>query len=501
MMRRGIIFRHESIGAASAAPSGAQARIKLMQDTLDQLTGIVSSINSFVWGPWFLIPLLCGTGLYFTIRLRFVQVVRFGFAWGRLFGRFNLHGKEAGKEGMSSFQAVSTAVAAQIGTGNLVGAMTALISGGPGAIFWMWVAAFFGMATNFSEACLAQVYKTKDASGQTVGGPAYYISHGLRRFKWATGLAAFFAVSIIVALGFMGNMVQANSIADAFKNAFSVPTWATGLALAVLAGAIFIGGLKSIARVSEKIVPIMAIAYIVVGLFVILMNYAHIPEMFRLIFVGAFNPSAVWGGTLGIGIAQAARYGIARGLFSNEAGMGSTPHAHAVAQVKHPVEQGVMGIAAVFLDTFIVLNITVFAVLSADIVSFGADGKPAMTGIALVQQAFSNHLPGQFFGYAFIALCLFFFAFSTIIGWYYFGESNIRYLFGPKGVRGYQVIVLLFIFMGSLLKINLVWELADLFNGVMVVPNLIAILLLSGTVVKLLRAYNKGEQYRREDYY
>lgn len=247
--------------------------------------------------------------------------------------------------------------------------------------------------------------------------------------------------------------------------------------------------------------PIMAIAYIVVGLFVILMNYAHIPEMFRLIFVGAFNPSAVWGGALGIGIAQAARYGIARGLFSNEAGMGSTPHAHAVAQVKHPVEQGVMGIAAVFLDTFIVLNITVFAVLSADIVSFGADGKPAMTGIALVQQAFSNHLPGQFFGYAFIALCLFFFAFSTIIGWYYFGESNIRYLFGPKGVRGYQVIVLLFIFMGSLLKINLVWELADLFNGVMVVPNLIAILLLSGTVVKLLRAYNKGEQYRREDYY
>ena len=462
-----------------------------MKQFLESLTTFIADMNGIVWGPYFLIPLLCGTGLYFTIRLGGVQVTKFGMGWKRLFGNFSLKGKEAGKHGMSSFQAVATAIAAQVGTGNLVGAMTALIMGGPGAIFWMWLAAFAGMATNFAEACIAQVYKTKDASGQTVGGPAYYISEGLGNTGFSKFLAGFFAVAIILALGFMGNMVQANSISDAFQNAFHIPTWVTGVVLALIAGAIFMGGVKRIASVTEKIVPIMAIVYIAVGLVVIGLNAKHIPEMFVVIFKGAFNPRAVWGGALGFGIGRAARYGIARGLFSNEAGMGSTPHAHAVANVKHPVEQGVLGIVAVFIDTFIVLNITVFTVLSSGVIKFEG-GEPVMKGIKLVQEAFSQHLFGSGFGYIFVAICLLFFAFSTIIGWYYFGETNIRYLFGTKALLPYRLLVVAFVFLGSLLKIDLVWELSDFFNGIMVIPNLIALIVLSGTVAKLLKDYNHG---------
>ena len=470
-----------------------------MEEFLQNLTNLVGSINGFVWGPYFLIPLLCGSGVFFTLRLRGVQLTKFGMGWSRLFGNFSLKGEKAGKHGMSSFQAVATAIAAQVGTGNLVGAMTALVMGGPGAIFWMWLAAFAGMATNFAEACIAQVYKTKDDSGQTVGGPAYYISRGLGNTGFSKFLAAFFAVAIILALGFMGNMVQANSISDAFLNAFSVPTWITGVVLAVIAGIIFLGGVKRIASVTEKVVPVMAIVYIFVGLIVIIINAHNIPEMFSMIFKGAFNPRSVWGGALGFGMGRAARYGIARGLFSNEAGMGSTPHAHAVATVDHPVEQGVLGIVAVFIDTFIVLNITVFTVLSAGIIKF-ENGQPVMKGIQLVQEAFSQHLFGHTFGYLFIAICLFFFAFSTIIGWYYFGETNIRYLFGKKGLIPYQILVVAFIFLGSLLKIDLVWELVDFFNGIMVIPNLLGLLLLSGTVVAVLKDYNSGKPYDVNNY-
>ena len=470
-----------------------------MEVFLQSLTDFVSKANGYVWGVYFLIPILCGTGLFFTIRLKGVQFAKFGQGWRQLLGNFSLMGEKAGKHGMSSFQAVATAIAAQVGTGNLVGAMTALIMGGPGAIFWMWLAALAGMATNFAEACIAQVYKTKDDSGQVVGGPAYYISQGLGNNGFSKFLGGFFAVTIILALGFMGNMVQANSISDAFQKAFNVPTYITGIALALIAGIIFMGGVKRIASVTEKIVPIMAIVYIFVGLIVVLINAAHIPAMFGMIFKGAFNPRAVWGGALGFGMARAARYGIARGLFSNEAGMGSTPHAHAVADVKHPVEQGVLGIVAVFIDTFIVLNITVFTVLSSNVIKFEGS-EPVTKGIQLVQETFSQHLFGTTFGYTFIAVCLLFFAFSTIIGWYYFGETNIRYLFGTKGLIPYQILVVAFVFLGSLLKIDLVWELSDLFNGIMVIPNLIGLIVLSGTVATLLKDYNAGKPFDASEY-
>jgi len=462
------------------------------------LNNCVESINSFLWGPYFLIALLCGTGLFFTIRLGFVQIFKFKMGLGKLFGNFSLHGEAAGKAGMSSFQAVATAIAAQVGTGNLVGATTALIMGGPGAIFWMWCAAFLGMATNFAEICLAQIYRTKDDSGHTIGGPAFYISRGLKG-KWAKFLAGFFAIAIIIALGFIGNMVQANSISDGFSGAFGIPQWLTGAFLALICALIFIGGVKAIARVAEKIVPLMALLYIVVGVVIIALNFHQIPEAISLIFKAAFDPSAAWGGATGASIAAAMRYGIARGLFSNEAGMGSTPHAHAAANVKHPVDQAVLGIMSVFIDTFVILNITVFVVLTANVISF-ENGKAVFTGITLVQEAFSSHIFGKTGGYSFVAICLFFFAFTTILGWYYFAEINVRYLFGAKAVKIFKILVVVFVFLGSLQKVDFVWSLADMFNGLMVVPNLIAIIILSPVVAKLLKDHDAGKEYDAKEY-
>ena len=469
-----------------------------MQNFLDKLTAIIDAINSFLWGPYFLIALLCGTGAYFTARLHLVQIFKFKMGARKLFGNFSLHGEAAGKSGMSSFQAVATAIAAQVGTGNLVGASTALVMGGPGAIFWMWCAAFLGMATNFAEICLAQIYRTRDDSGHMIGGPAFYISRGLKS-PFAKPLAAFFALAIIFALGFMGNMVQANSISDGFSSAFGIPKWVSGAALALICCVIFFGGVKAIARVAEKVVPLMAICYVLVGLVIIGSNFDKIPSVIALIFKAAFDPSAAWGGATGATIATAMRYGIARGLFSNEAGMGSTPHAHAAANVKHPVDQAVLGIMGVFVDTFIVLNITVFVVLSTDVVTF-ENGKAVFSGISLVQEAFGSQILGRSGGYGFVAICLFFFAFTTILGWYYFAEINVRYILGAKFVNLLQILVVAFVFIGSVQKIDLVWGLADMFNGLMVIPNLIAIILLSPVVVRLLSDFNDGKSYDANDY-
>lgn len=321
---------------------------------MEQLTKIVSEINGFLWGMYCLIPLLCGVGIYFTLKLDFIQIRRFGLAVKSTFGGLTLHGERAGKQGMSSFQSLATAIAAQVGTGNLAGAATAIAMGGPGAIFWMWIAAFFGMATIFAEAVLAQTYKTTDDQGHVTGGPAYYISKGLGSKK----LAAFFSISIIIALGFIGNMVQSNSIADAFQTAFSLPPLLIGVIISALAAFVFFGGMGRIAAFTEKVVPIMAALYLLGGLIVLLANASHIIPALKMVFVGAFDPAAATGGIIGAGVKEAMRYGVARGLFSNEAGMGSTPHAHAVAKVKYPAQQGFVAIVGVFVDTFIVLNMT-----------------------------------------------------------------------------------------------------------------------------------------------
>ncbi len=448
---------------------------------MDQLATLVSQVSDFVWNN-LLLYILVLTGIIFSIRLKFIQVRKFGEGMRRVFGGINLFGKQADKDGMSSFQALATAIAAQVGTGNIAGCATALISGGPGAIFWMWLSAFFGMATIYGEAVLAQKFKTRSETGEVIGGPVYYIRQA---FKGGFGkfLAGFFAVAIILALGLMGNMVQSNSIGDAFYNAFGVNKLIVGIIIAAIAAFIFLGGMKRIASVTEKMVPIMAALYIVGSLVVIIANIKNIPNVFYQIFVGAFNPTAVLGGAAGITVKAAMRFGVARGLFSNEAGMGSTPHAHAVAKVDKPEEQGIVAMIGVFLDTFVVLTLTALVILSTNSLGSGAEG------VALAQLAFSKVFGN--FGGVFIAICLLFFAFSTIIGWYFFGEQNIKYLFGQKAVKIYALLVVIFVIIGSTLKVDLVWNLSDLFNGIMVFPNLLALLALSGLVVAISRGKDK----------
>ena len=429
---------------------------------MEQLTQLVTDVNSFIWGLWCLIPLLCGTGLYFTIRLRFVQIRKFPEAFKEVFGGINLFGKRADKGGMSSFQ---------VGTGNLAGAATAIAMGGPGAIFWMWVAAFLGMATIFAEATLAQVFKYKEADGRVVGGPAFYITNGLH----CKPLAVFFSVSLIIALGFIGNAVQTNSIADACSVAFGWNKLYVGIVLAAVGGYVFFGGIGRIAAITEKLVPLMAALYLIGGAAILVMNFTEIPHSLWMIFKGAFNPAAV-------------RYGVARGLFSNEAGMGSTPHAHAVAKVSHPCEQGYAAIISVFIDTFCVLNMTAFVIF----VTGAVDGHTS--GIALTQKAFSLGL-GQY-GVPFVALCLFFFAFSTVIGWYFYGEQNIIFLFGEKALLPYRIVVMAFLVIGAVLQLDLAWQLADFFNGIMVFPNLIALLGLGSIVSKHLSEFERDGRLR-----
>ena len=452
---------------------------------MEAVTEVVSKASDYLWNV-ILIILLCGTGIYFTIRLKFIQIRRFGEGFKLVFGNISLKG-EKGKNGeMTTFQSLATAIAAQVGTGNLAGAATALIGGGPGAIFWMWVSAFFGMSTIYAEATLAQQYKVQK-DGEVTGGPVYYIRAA---FKGAFGkaLAAIFAILIVLALGFTGNMVQSNSIGAAFSEVFSarnieIPSIVFGLILAAVIGFIFLGGVNRLASVVEKIVPIMAGIYIVGSLVLILMNITALPEAIKMIFVGAFNPEAVVGAGAGIAVREAIRFGVARGLFSNEAGMGSTPHAHARAKVENPHKQGLAAMISVFIDTFIILNLTVFSILTTGVLDSGKEGT------ALTQAAFTKGFGN--FGDIFVAVCLLFFAFSTILGWHFFGEVNVKYLFGEKAAKFYSILVIGFVIVGSTLKVQLVWSLSDFFNGLMVIPNAIALWALSGVVVKICKQYGK----------
>lgn len=449
---------------------------------MEFLDSLVGQVNTLLWDN-LLMYLLVLTGIYFTFRLRFIQVRKFGAGMKALFGNFSLNGKHKG-EGLSSFQALTTAIAAQVGTGNIAGAATAIASGGPGAIFWMWVSAFFGMATIYSEAVLAQHTRVvKD--GQVTGGPVYYIK-AVFKGKFGKFLAGFFSVAIILALGFMGNMVQSNSIGDSFHNAFGVNPMIVGICVALVAAVIFIGGVKRIAWVTEKIVPVMALFYIVGCLIILFMNGGGVAIALKQIFVMAFDPRAMIGGVAGVAVQKAMRFGVARGLFSNEAGMGSTPHAHATAQVAHPGDQGVIAMMGVFIDTFVILTLTALVILSTGALSSG------LTGSGLAQAAFDAAFGS--FGKIFIAICMLFFAFTTIIGWYYFGEVNVQYLFGKKAVKVYSVLVILFVIAGSVLKVQLVWDMSDMFNGLMVLPNLIGLLASGGVIFALTRDYEKKEK-------
>lgn len=449
---------------------------------METLNNIVLTIQDYMSNIVLIIALL-GAGIWFSFRLKFIQIRGFKRGIKQVFG--GLFGKkgEAGNDGMSSFQALATAIAAQVGTGNIAGAATAIAIGGPGAIFWMWIAAFLGMSTIYAEALMAQKYKQIGDDGVVTGGPVYYIRAA---FKGAFGkvLAGIFAVLLIFALGFMGNAVQSNSIAASFRTAFGIPQWIMGLIVAVLSIAVFSGGMKRIAKVTETIVPLMAGLYIVGSLVVIICNWRNIPLAFYEIFVGAFAPSAIAGGAIGATIKLALTKGVARGLFSNEAGMGSTPHAHAVAKVDHPVEQGHAAMIGVFIDTFVVLTMTALVIVTTRALpeSYSVV-EGGYTGAELSQFAYS--LVYGKFGEIFIAICMFFFAFSTIVGWYFFGQANIKYLFGSKAVPVYSALVCICVFLGSLAQVDLVWNMADCFNSLMVVPNIIGLLALSGMIKKV----------------
>lgn len=438
------------------------------------INDLVLKVNDVLTGSVLIIALV-GIGLLFTFKLGFIQIRGFKDGWNRTFGGLFSKKGDAGKDGMSSFQALATAIAAQVGTGNIAGAATAIAVGGPGAIFWMWISAFLGMSTIFAEAVMAQKFKQVSDDGTVTGGPVYYI-RGAFKGTFGKVLAAIFAVLIVFALGFMGNAVQSNSIAASWNTAFGIPKIAMGIFVAVVSLFVFTGGMKRIAKVTELIVPIMAAFYIVGSLIVIFANVTAIPAAFHDIIVGAFKPAAVAGGAMGATLKLAVQKGVARGLFSNEAGMGSTPHAHAVAKVKHPVEQGFVAMIGVFIDTFVILNLTALVIITTGSRTTG------LTGAQLSQYAFST-LYGKF-GEIFIAICMLFFAFSTIIGWYFFGEANIRYLFGAKAVKIYSIIVCICVALGSLQEVELVWNMADCFNSMMVIPNAIALVALSGLVKK-----------------
>ncbi|CDQ18444.1 alanine/glycine:cation symporter family protein [Halobacillus karajensis] len=433
---------------------------------MEQLTNVFIEINSFLWGPVMLVFLL-GTGVWLTFQLRFVQVRYLGQGFKQTFAPLF---KKEKTEGIHSFKALATSISAQVGTGNLAGVATAIAAGGPGAIFWMWVSSFFGMATIFAEAVLAQLYKVKKGD-QVHGGPAYYIRDGLGS-KW---LAGFFAVAIILALGFVGNMVQSNAITTAMNETVGSSSigmnFGLGVAIAFFIGLILFGGIQRISTFAGNVVPIMALLYIIGSLAIMVNYWDQLVPTVQLIVKAAISPEAAGGGVLGATIKEAIRYGIARGLFSNEAGMGSTPHAHAVADVKRPSHQGLVAMVGVFIDTVIICTLTAMVILITD------SHQTGLKGSAITQEGFARGL-GEF-GTPFIAICLLFFAFTTILGWAYFGEVNVRFLFGQQGVPIYRGMVLLFIVAGSLVQVDFVWEMADTFNALMVLPNLIALLALT----------------------
>ena len=448
---------------------------------------IVTKINEYL-SNYILVFLLLGVGLWYSIKTRFVQVRCFKEGWNSVFGNLSLRGKKH-DSGMSSFQALATAIAAQVGTGNIVGASGAILTGGPGAIFWMWIIAFFGMATIYAEATLAQETRIVEKDGNVKGGPVYYITTA---FKGGFGkfLAGFFAVAITLALGFFGCMVQSNSIGSTMQTAFGVPSWIVGIVLVAICGFIFLGGVQRLASVTEKIVPVMAAIFLLGGLIVLIIRIKYVPATIGMIFKYAFQPQAIIGGGFGYAIKTAISQGAKRGLFSNEAGMGSTPHAHALANVDCPHDQGVVAMIGVFIDTFVVLTLNALVIIST---LYTADGPLAsgyvgdVTGVLgkanLAQTAFGVVF-GESAGNMFVAICLFFFAFSTILSWNLFGKINVSYLFGKKSTVVYTVLALVFIFLGTMMSNDLVWELSDMFNNLMVIPNAVALFALTSLVVK-----------------
>jgi len=466
-------------------------------DLYNAIASINDTVNSLVWGPPMLI-LIVGTGIFLTIMVKFFQVSKIKIWWKGTFGQLLKKKGELDKNNITPFQAVTTALASTVGTGNIVGVATAIVRGGPGAIFWMWVSAFFGMVTKYAEVVLAVKFREVDANGTHHGGPMYYIEKGLK-MKW---LAVIFAVLATLATFGIGNMTQANSIADSMSSTFSIPVFVTGCLIAIIAGLVIIGGIKRIAQVTEKLVPFMAVFYVIGSLVIIFANITKLPGAFGMIFSGAFNTKALEGGLMGYIIMKAMRFGVARGVFSNEAGMGSAPIAHAASSEKDPVKQGLWGIFEVFVDTIIICSLTGLVILMSGINAFehteflnkAGDtvinfvGPDVEGGAALTLSAFQATFgqPGRIF----VTIGILLFALSTILGWSYYGEQSIRYFTKNASILdGYKVLFVVFTIIGAMGGLEIIWDIADTLNGLMAIPNLIAVLLLFKLVVDLTKEY------------
>ena len=441
---------------------------------MEALTSAVEWLSGIVWGVPMLV-LLLGVGIYLTIGLRFRTLRDLPFAFGMLWrGRVS-----EGKGEITPFNALMTALAATIGTGNIAGVATAIFLGGPGAVFWMWMTALVGMATKFAEAVLAVRYREVDEAGHHVGGPMYYIKNGLGP-RWAWLGACFAAFAGLAGFG-IGNMVQANSVADALEASFGVPFWVTGVVLALLVGLVLIGGIKRIGTVAGALVPLMAIGYIGAGSIVLAMNAGAIPGAFRLIFEHAFSPSAATGGFAGAAVWMAIRFGVARGVFSNEAGLGSAPIAHAAAECKGPVSQGVIAMLGTFIDTIVVCTFTALVILSTGAWTSGE------TGAALTSLAFQTSLPHVGAQVTSIALAVF--AFTSLLGWSYYCERSWQYLLGMKVIVPFRILWSLAPIVGATVKLSFIWLLADTLNALMAIPNLIALALLSPVVFAIAKEF------------
>lgn len=445
---------------------------------MDMLTSIFTTINGVVWGP-LMLALILGVGLFLSIGLKLMPILKIGMGFRLMFdGTKAKEGEE--KEGeIPPFQALMTALSATVGTGNIAGVATAIVLGGPGALFWMWMSALVGMATKYSEAVLAVKFREVDDQGNYAGGPMYYIKNGLGS-KWAWLGTVFASFGCIAAFG-AGNTVQANSMADVLRADFSIPTWITGLVIMVLVGLVLIGGVRRIGRVAAALVPFMTIFYLVAGLSALLFNAAAVPEAFMLVVESAFTPVAAKGGFAGAAVWAAIRFGVARGIFSNEAGLGTAPIAHASAQTKEPVRQGLIAMLGTFIDTIIICSITGLTIISAGVWTSG------ISGAALTSAAFTNSVPvvGEYV----VPFALAIFAFTTILGWSYYGERCAEFLFGTKAIKPYRVLWVIVIPVGAVVSLDFVWLLADTLNAMMAIPNLIALALLSPVVFKLTKVY------------
>lgn len=454
-------------------------------------TEILSQISSFVWGPAMLI-LLVGTGIFLTIGTAFIPLRKIGYGLRMLWaGR-----KPTDEKGdISPFNALMTAMAATVGTGNIAGVATAIALGGPGAIFWMWMTALVGMATKYAEAVLAVRYREVDSRGNYQGGPMYYIKNGLgKKWKW---LAFLFAAFGTVAAFGIGNTVQANSVAQVVASNFNVPTWVSGAILAILTAVVLIGGVKRIGTVAGKLVPFMALAYVAGALIIIVMQFDQVPAALGLIVSDAFTGTAAAGGFAGSTVMMAIRFGVARGVFSNEAGLGTAPMAHAAAKTNDPVRQGVIGMLGTFIDTIIICTMTALViVLSAGWTQIDPATGQQFSGAALTSLAFGQALPG--IGNYIVTIGIMLFAYTTLLGWSFYGERCAEYIFGVKSIAPYRVLWIISIPIGAMAELNPLWLLADIMNALMAIPNLIALLLLSPVVFKITRDYFANTDAQRD---